>query len=124
MGRTRVGTIGALVLCACHLADDPEPPKCDPGFAPENGRCVEREVKDILARIGKDCTVTPDPFPVKVNTDFQFANDDDEDHTVTVLGKSFSLAPGKVSEFIQISKTGSYPYAVSGCPAGGTIAVE
>ena len=24
-----------FVLAACHLADDPEPPKCEPGWAPE-----------------------------------------------------------------------------------------
>ena len=38
--------------------------------------------KEILARIGADCSMTPDPFVVKVSYDFQFANDDDEPHTV------------------------------------------
>jgi hypothetical protein len=122
----RWGGFAILFVAACQLADDPEPPKCEPGSAPVNGRCVEKEVKEILARIGADCVTTPDPFVVKVNVDFQFANDDDEPHTVTALaGKlSMTLEPGKVSQYTQISKTGSYPYEVSGCPKGGTITVE
>ena len=88
--------VSLVVLAACHLADDPEPPKCEPGWAPENGRCVEKEVKEILARIGADCSTTPDPFLVKVSYDFQFANDDDEPHTVTAVGGTLSmtLQPG------------------------------
>ena len=115
-----------IVHAACQLADDPEPPKCEPGWAPENGRCVEKEVKEILARIGTDCSTTPNPFVVKVNYDFQFANDDDEPHTVTAIGGklTITLQPGQVSQYTQISKTGSYPYEVSGCPKGGTIEVQ
>ena len=115
-----------LAILSCHLADDPEPPKCEPGFHPEMGRCIESEVKEILARIGKDCSLTPDPFVVKVSYDFQFANDDDEAHTVTAVGGklSITLQPGQVSQYTQISKTGTYPYEVSGCPKGGTIEVQ
>lgn len=120
------GGVAVLVLAACHLADDPEPPKCEVGFRPESGRCVEKEVKEILARIGTDCVTTPDPFVVKANVDFQFANDDDVPHTVTAIGGKLSvtLEPGKVSQYTQITKTGSYPYDVSGCPKGGTIEVQ
>lgn len=84
------------------------------------------EVKEVVARIGTDCTTTPDPFVVKVSRDFQFANDDDEPHTVTAIGGklSMTLAPGQASQYTQISKTGSYPYEVSGCPKGGTIEVQ
>jgi hypothetical protein len=118
--------VAVVLLAACHLADDPEPPKCEPGFEPVLGKCVEKEVKEILARIGKDCTTSPDPFVVKVNYDFQFANDDDEPHTVTAIGGklSMTLQPGKVSQYTQISQVGRYPYEVSGCPKGGTIEVQ
>ena len=121
-----LGGLAILLVAACQLADDPEPPKCEAGFRPENGRCVEKEVKEILARIGTDCVTAPDPFVVKVNYDFQFANDDDQPHTVTAIGGklSLTLAPGQVSQFTQIGKTGSYPYEVSGCPKGGTIEVQ
>ena len=120
------GSALVLLLCACQLADDPEPPKCEQGFQPENGRCVEKTVKEVLARIGKDCTTTPDPFIVRLSYDFQFANDDDEPHTVTAIGGklSMTLQPGQASQLTQISQTGSYPYDVSGCPKGGTIEVQ
>jgi plastocyanin len=124
MRRWTMATV--VAVAACHLADDPEPPKCEPGWEPINGRCEEKEVKEILARIGEDCSLTPDPFVVRVNDDFQFANDDDEPHTVTAIGGKLStvLEPGEVSQYTQISKTGSYPYEVSGCPKGGTIEVQ
>ena len=122
----RVGLSAVVFVAACHLADDPEPPKCEPGWAPENGKCVEKVIKEIHARIGKDCSLTPDPFVVTANYDFQFINDDDEAHTVTAIGGklSMTLEPGKASQYTQISKAGSYPYEVSGCPKGGTITVE
>ena len=111
---------------ACQLGDDPEPAKCGAGFEPAMGTCVEKDVKEILARIKTDCTTTPDPFVVKVSYDFQFANDDDVPHTVTAIGGklSMTLEPGKVSQYTQITKVGSYPYEVSGCPKGGTIEVQ
>src|SRR5687768_6335285 len=122
----RAGISAVVLVAACHLADDPEPPKCEAGFEPLMGRCVEKEVKEVLARIGTDCVTTPDPFVVKVNSDFQFANDDDAPHTVTAIGGklSMTLEPGQASQYTQISKTGSYPYDVSGCPKGGPIEVQ
>lgn len=117
---------GVLILASCHLADDPEPPKCDPGYHVENGRCQENLVADTVATIGKGCAISPASLVVKARADFMFKNDDDVAHVVTALGGKLreEIAPGRLSQFIQISLPGSYAYDVSGCPAGGSITVE
>jgi len=115
-----------FVLASCHLADSPEPPTCQEGFHVEDQRCVQTQVIDQLARIQKGCVVSPDPFVVKPNKDFQFENDDSDRHVVSGLGGALNedLASGQHSRFVQITKPGSYSYDVSGCPKGGTIQVE
>jgi hypothetical protein len=123
----RGASVGAaVVVAACQLADDKEPPKCPQGAHVENDRCVENVEKDFVARIRAGCVVAPDPFVVKSDADFQFKNEDTERHAVTGLdGKlSIDLAPGELSVFVQITKVGRYPYSVSGCADGRTIAVE
>lgn len=124
-----VRSVFALVACVmagCHLADDPEPPKCDPGFHVEYQRCVENAVASDIATIGKGCAITPSSLVVKANADFMFKNDDDVAHVVTGLdGKLVQdLAPGQTSPFLQITAPGNYPYEVSGCTTGGTITVQ
>lgn len=118
----------ALVLSSssCHLADDPEPPKCDPGFHVEYQRCVENKTADTMATIGKGCAITPPNVVVKARAELMFENRDDVAHVVTGLdGKLHEeIAPGDVSRFVSITLPGSYPYDVSGCPSGGTITVE
>jgi hypothetical protein len=117
---------GVLLLASCHLADDPESPKCAPGSHAENGRCQGNLVADALATIGKGCTIEPSTLVVKARTDFMFDNQDDVAHVVTLMNGKLveEIAPGQTSRFIQISAAGSFPYEVSGCPSGGTIAVE
>lgn len=122
----RIVLAGMLVLVSCHLADDPEPPKCDPGFHVENGYCQENRLADTRATIGKGCAITPATLAVKAGADFMFVNQDEVSHVVTLMSGKLveEIAPGKTSQFIRISTAGSYTYDVSGCAAGGTITVE
>lgn len=118
--------VGLVVLSSCHLADDPEPPKCEPGFHVENQHCVEDDVPGAVATIGKGCAISPATLVVKANADFVFENVDDVAHVVTGLGGKLlqDLAPGARSPFIQITLPGAYAYDVSGCTKGGAITVE
>jgi hypothetical protein len=122
----RAWLIAIVAAGGCHLADSPEPPTCQEGFHVENQRCVQTQVIGQLARIQSGCVLSPDPFVVQANKDFQFENDDADRHVVSGLGGALNedLASGAHSRFVQITKPGSYPYDVSGCPKGGTIQVE
>ena len=87
---------------------------------------MEDETAKQVATIGEDCVIAPDPLRVKVNEDFQFANEDDERHVVTLAGGKVveDLPPGESSRFVSITAPGNFTYEVSACPRGGTVAVE
>jgi hypothetical protein len=124
----------ALVLlsspsAACHLADSPEPPACDAGTHPENGRCVDDPFSGpiiTIAGASAGCSATPDAIRVAPNAKFVFKNDDSVDHVVTGAdGQAWATAKaGQRSPDIGITKLGRWPYAVSGCATGGTVVVE
>lgn len=120
----------ALLHAACHLADDPEPPKCEVGFHVDTGRCVADKVSGITVAIkagdGGGCVVLPEAITVPSGRDFQFKNEDTVDHEVTGSdGQVWSaMKAGALSDMMVISKVGSWTYSVSGCARGGTVVIE
>lgn len=119
------------LLVGCHLADDPEPPRCEAGFHVEMSRCVADKVSSTTVSIkagdGGGCLVTPETVTVSTGRDFQFKNEDAVDHVVTgnTDGQVWStLKAGAMSDLIVISKVGAWAYTVSGCPKGGTVVIQ
>jgi hypothetical protein len=125
--------VGAAVLfsVSCHLADDRDPPKCESGTHPENGRCVPDALSGPTVTIasadgGTSCASDPDTINVKVNGEFRFKNDDAVEHEIRGADNQVWLAvkPGQLSGYFAITKPGSWAYSVSGCAKGGTVVVE
>jgi hypothetical protein len=113
---------------ACHLADSPEPPACDAGTHPENGRCFDDPFTGpviTIAAVDAGCSVTPDSIRVAPKAQFVFKNEDGVEHVITGAdGVAWATAKaGQLSPYVGISKLGNWPYAVSGCAKGGTVVV-
>jgi hypothetical protein len=130
--RTRLVAIVGLAssaLAACHLADSPEPPACDAGTHPENGRCVDDPFSGpviTIAGASAGCSATPDSIRVAANAKFVFKNEDSVDHVVSGAdGQAWATAKAaQLSPYVGITKVGKWPYTVSGCATGGTVVVE
>lgn len=125
-----VVAVGAPALAiGCHLADDPEPKKCEPGTHYDNGRCLQ----DVnvgqtitIELVAGACTVTPPEVRVGIDAPFSFRNEDGTEHVVSGPdGKVWVTAPAKgKSPLIGITKAGSYTYTVTDCAATGTVVVQ
>lgn len=120
--------VPALAI-GCHLADDPEPKKCEPGSHFDNGRCLQDQnvgEKITIELVAGTCTVTPPEVRVGIDAPFSFQNDDTAEHVVSGPdGKVWVTAPAKgKSPLIGITRAGSYGYTVSGCAATGTVIVQ
>lgn len=118
-------------LAGCHLADSPDPVKCDPGTHPMDGHCAQDVVTAVHITIlpgegGPSCSVDPDSFKVVPNGRFEFQNTDSVAHVISGAdGQTWaSVEPGQLSPLIGITKAGSWAYTVSGCTKGGTVVVE
>ncbi|MBX3189811.1 MAG: hypothetical protein KF819_22490 [Labilithrix sp.] len=132
--------LSACLVSACHLADDKDPPKCEPGTHVENDRCVldafSGPVVTLAAHAGgtvcdgptteRPPTITPETINVKVNGDFRFKNDDAMEHEVRGADGQvwLKVKPGELSGIFGISKAGAWAYRVSGCLKGGSVVVE
>lgn len=125
-----VAILGAPVLASgCHLADDIEPKKCEPGTHYDTGRCLADENFGETIKIelvGGACTVTPPEVRVGIDAPFSFHNEDAVEHVVSGPdGKVWVTAPAKgKSPLIGITRAGSYTYTVTGCAAKGTVVVQ
>ncbi len=118
-------------LASCHLADSPEPGDCPAGTHRNGPQCATDAYTGPVIAIssaasGSPCGVTPETVTVKPNADFAFKNDDQVDHIVS--GKDGTLwvtaKAGQLSALIGITRVGTWPYEVTGCPKGGVIVVE
>ena len=128
---SRLAVALAVVLTGCHLADSPDPVKCDPGTHPSDGHCVNDPVSAVTVTVspgqgGAACTVSPASISVAVNGKFEIDNKDTVDHLITGAdGQSWAtVKAGQLSPLIGIAKAGSFAYTVSGCANGGTVVVE
>lgn len=118
-------------LVGCHLADSPDPVKCDPGSHPSDGHCAQDVAFAVRVTIlpgegGASCAVEPDSIKVAPNAEFEFQNADSVDHVVAGAdGQPWATAKaGQLSPLIGITKAGAWAYTVSGCTKGGTVVVE
>lgn len=118
-------------LSSCHLADKAEPDECPARTHVKNGVCATDVHTGPIIAIssaagGAPCGVTPETVTVKPNADFVFRNDDRVDHVVS--GKDGTLwvtaKAGELSALIGITRVGTWPYEITGCPTGGVIIVE
>lgn len=122
------GAVAALA--ACHLADDPEPPHCGPGYHVDTGRCVADRVAGTVVVLssadGGECAPRPETVTIAADGSFQFRNDDDVDREVKGSdGQVWAVVKAHAySDFIGISKIGSWAYTVSGCSKGGVVIVR
>jgi len=121
----------AVCLASCHLAEAADAPACGAGSHAQNGHCVGDPGSGPTITIGaatggSPCTVSPDSIAVEGQGSFSFSNQDTVDHVITGGdGKDWATAKaGQSSPFIAITKSGSWPYKVSGCAKGGTVVVE
>ena len=129
---SRVALLVVVVgLAGCHLADSPDPVKCDPGTHPSDGHCAQDVVVAVRVTIssgegGASCSVAPDSITVAPNAQFEFQNADSVEHVIAGAdGQIWATAKaGQLSPLIGITKAGSWPYTVSGCTKGGTVVVE
>jgi plastocyanin len=118
---------GALV--SCHLADDPEPPKCGKYQHAENGFCVQDtvlELRVVLEAADGGCpSFTPATIKALVGEYFQFENKDDKPHAISGSDNQVWVnVPAKdFSDFVKMSGAGRFTYRVDQCP-GGTVIVE
>lgn len=124
-----VGLALFTTAAACHLAASPEPPACDAGTHPENGRCFDDPFTGpviTIAAADAGCSVTPDSIRVAVRARFVFKNEDAVDHGIVGAdGQAWAIAKaGQLSPYASIGKLGNWPYTVSGCAKGGTVVVE
>ena len=115
----------------CHLADSPDPVKCDPGTHPSDGHCAQDVVSAVRVTIsagegGTSCAVEPASIKVVPNGPFEFQNTDRVEHVITGAdGQAWATAKaGQLSPLIGITKAGAWAYTVSGCANGGTVVVE
>ncbi|HVH44019.1 MAG TPA: hypothetical protein VM925_16825 [Labilithrix sp.] len=133
--------VALCVLAGCQLADDPEPPKCEPGSHAELDHCVLDETTTLRVKIsaaagGTLCTgeqaaqrppvLTPEILVVKGAEEFQFENADVVPHEIRGADGAlwFTVPAGELSPFTSIVKAGVWGYRVSGCAKGGTVTVE
>jgi len=117
----------AACLAACHLAEDIDPPACQPGAHRSAGACVADPVLGPVVTIGAaPCAVSPDSITVAPNAQFSFENKDAVDHTISGAdGKEWVIAKAQQpSPFLGITKAGTWPYTVSGCAKGGVVVVQ
>jgi hypothetical protein len=122
---------GLAALAGCHLADSPDPVKCDPGTHPSDGHCTVDVVTGVHVTIlpadgGMSCSVEPDSIQVVPNGKFEIENTDSVEHEIAGAdGQTWAtVKPGQLSPLIGITKVGSFAYTVSGCAKGGTVVVE
>lgn len=139
------GRILVFVLVAttagCHLAEDVDPPNCQPGTHVENRVCVEDDVQGAAITIsaaagGTSCTgapeaqrppvVDPDPLQVASGGPFRFVNKDTVDHEIRGADGQVwaTVKAGDQSVLTSIAKKGSWEYHVSGCAKADTVVVE
>jgi hypothetical protein len=131
MGRSSVALVAFVLLAGCHLADSPDPIKCDPGTHPSDGHCVLDPIMATTVTIsagegGLGCSVDPSSITVTTSAQFEFKNTDAVDHGIAgVDGQTWTtVKAGQLSPLVNITKAGSYAYTVSGCAKGGTVIVE
>ncbi len=131
MSRSALVVVVVAGLVGCHLADSPDPVKCEPGTHPSDGHCAQDVVSAVRVTIspgqaGASCAVEPDSIKVAPNARFEFQNADSVDHVVAGDdGQPWTTAKaGQLSPLIGITKAGAWPYTVSGCTKGGTVVVE
>jgi plastocyanin len=129
MGRLAL-IVATGAIASCHLADDPEPPKCPEGSHVELGTCVQDETEKIRVVLTAAATcpsIAPDTIKVKVGERFQFENKDGIVHTIkgTSDGQVWlTVQPGALSLGMSIARAGTWKYAVSDCGSTGTVVVE
>lgn len=122
---------GLAAFAGCHLAESPDPVKCDPGTHPSNGTCAldvgsAVHVTILPADGGTPCSVEPESITVAPNGKFELQNTDSVEHEIAGTdGQPWAtVKAGQLSPLIGITKVGSYAYTVSGCAKGGTVVVE
>jgi hypothetical protein len=117
-----------LVLAGCHLADELTQPQCEAGTHADNGQC-DLDILDgptIAISAGASCDVSPASITVEPNGSFRFMNDDSIDHVITGAdGMTWATAfANQASPYIGITRSGSWPYTVSGCSGIGVVVVQ
>lgn len=115
----------SLLAAACHLADEPEV-RCPPGQYADMGRCKAEDPVGPTIVLGASCSVTPATLTTKANETFRFRNDDKVDHAVRGQdGQTWAVVKaGTSSDYIGLTKVGSWPFDVDACAKAGTVVVE
>jgi len=131
----------STLVAGCHLADDPEPPKCPAGSHVELDRCVKDEASARRVKISAPAGGTlcggdpgserppilePETLEVAAGEELQFENADTVAHEIRGTdGTAWLTVPaGELSPYTTITKVGTWGYRVSGCAKGGAVTVE
>lgn len=131
MRRIAAGLAASCLALGCHLADSPDPVRCDPGQHAVDGHCAFDESPATTFVIspgegGAGCSVSPSSITVALSATFELKNGDTVDHVITGAdGQTWATVKAEeLSPFIGLTKAGTWPFTVSGCVAGGTVVVE